>query len=136
MKVVVDTNVLVSGLLNPFGPPGELVRMTADGSLELCFDARILAEYREVLLRPHFGFEPELVEALLAQIESGGHLSSGRPLHRSLPHADDEAFLEIASAEGVSVLVTGNLRHYPPDRRQGVRVVDPREFIESLRRGR
>lgn len=44
MKVVLDTNVVVSGLLSPFGPPGEIVRMTADGFLELCYDARILSE--------------------------------------------------------------------------------------------
>ncbi len=49
MIVVVDTNVLVAGLLSPFGPPGEIVRMIVAGSLSLCFDARILSEYSDVL---------------------------------------------------------------------------------------
>ena len=48
MKVVLDTNVLVSGLLNPYGPPGRIVQLAAAGELQLCLDARILAEYREV----------------------------------------------------------------------------------------
>jgi predicted nucleic acid-binding protein len=47
MRIVVDTNVLVSGLLSPFGPPGVIVSLTAAGRLSLCYDARILAEYAE-----------------------------------------------------------------------------------------
>ena len=35
MKVVLDTNVVVSGLLSPFGGPGEIVRMAASGDIEL-----------------------------------------------------------------------------------------------------
>ncbi len=47
--VVVDTNVLVAGLLSAFGPPGEIVRMIAPGSLSVASDAPIIAEYAEVL---------------------------------------------------------------------------------------
>ena len=64
MKIVLDTNVLVSGLLNPYGPPGRIVQMVAAGALQLCFDARIICEYRDVLVRPVFGFQAEHVEAL------------------------------------------------------------------------
>ncbi|MBM3277488.1 MAG: PIN domain-containing protein [Candidatus Handelsmanbacteria bacterium] len=46
MRVVLDTNVLVSGLLSPYGPPVELVRLVAMGVLQVCYEARILAEYR------------------------------------------------------------------------------------------
>ncbi len=54
MKIVLDTNVLVSGLLTPFGPTGEIVRMVSAGELILAIDARILSEYQEVLHRPKF----------------------------------------------------------------------------------
>lgn len=59
VKVVVDTNGLVAGLLSAFGPAGEIVRMIASSALSLCFDARILAEYGDVLLRPKFVFDGE-----------------------------------------------------------------------------
>lgn len=36
MKVVLDTNIVVSGLLSPFGGSGEIVRMAASGDIELC----------------------------------------------------------------------------------------------------
>lgn len=70
MKVVVDTNVLVSGLLSPFGPPGEIVRMIAGGSLYLCFDARILTGYTDVLKQPTFQFDAELIKIFLDQIKA------------------------------------------------------------------
>ena len=131
MRVVVDTNVLVSGLLSPFGPPGAIVSLIATGRLSLCYDARILAEYHEVLHRPAFPFSREEVAALTAQIKAGGVLAAPAPLATRLPDADDEPFLEVALAAHARLLVTGNGDHFPPDRRCGVQVVSPREFIDS-----
>ena len=51
MRIVLDTNVLVSGFLSPHGPPGAILRSILTGSITLCFDERILAEYRDVLMR-------------------------------------------------------------------------------------
>ena len=51
MKIVLDTNVLVAGLLSPFGPCGEIVRMVSSGEVTLCFDALILAEYSFYILK-------------------------------------------------------------------------------------
>ena len=65
MKIVLDTNVLVAGLLSPFGPCGEIVRMVSSGEVTLCFDALILAEYSEVLYRSKFRFDKDKVAALL-----------------------------------------------------------------------
>ena len=131
MRVVIDTNVLVSGLLSPFGPPGVVVGLTTAGSLCLCHDARILAEYNEVLRRPAFPFAENEVAALMAQIRAGGELIAAKPLPLRLPDPDDEPFLEVAAAAMAEFLVTGNLKHFPSDRRQGVRVVSPREFLDS-----
>jgi uncharacterized protein len=133
MRVVLDTNVLVSGLLNPHGPPGAIVRMVADGELSVSYDARVLNEYREVLLRPLFPFRVEEVDALLEQISAAGEAVASLPLGRRLPDPDDEVFLEVAIAARADCLITGNLQHYPEDRRSGVRLVTPREFIDEYR---
>ncbi len=135
MKVVFDTNVIVSGFLTPSGPPGALVRLAADGVLVLCHDARVLSEYREVLLRPKFGFDPALVDPFVEQIEAEGFLVAGAPLARRLPDPDDEPFLEIALAAGAP-LVTGNLRDYPIGARAGAEVYSPSSFVEILRRNK
>ncbi len=134
MKVVLDTNVLVSGLLSPYRAPGEIVRMTSSGILELCHDARILSEYRTVLMRPHFGFEENHVEALLDQIRFKGSATASQPLLKPLPDRNDEPFLEVAFAAKASYLVTGNLRHYPASCRQGVEVVLPKLFLDFYRK--
>ena len=133
MRIVVDTNVLVSGLLSPFGPPGAIVSLASAGRLSLCYDARILAEYTEVLHRPAFPFDADAVAALTAQIEAGGVLASPVPLAKRLPDAADEPFLEVAVAARAECLVTGTSAHFPPECRAGVLVLSPREFIDSER---
>ena len=54
MKVVVDTNVLVSALIQPLGKPAQVLALVRSGALTLLHDERILAEYGEVLRRPRF----------------------------------------------------------------------------------
>lgn len=133
MRIVLDTNVLVSGLLSPFGPPGEIVRMVSSGAVVLCLDARILAEYEEVLARPKFGFDPDSVAALIDYIDFRGDTVASVPLDFHLPDQDDEPFVEVAVASGADGLVTGNVVHFPPDLRAGVTVLTPTEFVELVR---
>lgn len=133
MKIVLDTNVLVAGLLNPYGPPGRIVQMVAAGELRVCYDARIICEYRDVLLRPAFGFRPEHVDALLEQIHTTGEPIAAAPLGVTLPDPDDEPFLEAAIAAGAEYLVTGNARHYPARSTKGVRVLSPAKFLDACR---
>ncbi len=98
MKIVLDTNVLVSGLLKPFGPSGEIVRMVSAGELILCIDARILSEYKEVLHRPKFKFNKDQISILLDFIKQYGIFISSLPLKKRLPDPDGEPFLEVAIA--------------------------------------
>lgn len=133
MRIVLDTNVLVAGLLTPFGPPGEMVRLVSSGAVTLCLDARVLCEYAEVLRRPKFGFEEDAVAALLDYIEYRGHMIASLPLPEALPDPDDEPFLEIALASGAEFLVTGNLAHFPDALHHGVIVVSPSEFMAAFR---
>ncbi len=133
MKIVLDTNVLVSGLLQPLGPSGQIVRLVAAGDLVLVHDPRILVEYGEVLLREKFRFDPERVAALMDQIRARGVVVVASPLPLRLPDPDDEVFLEVAAAAGARCLVTGNLKDYPAEARQGVEVVSPRRFIDLYR---
>jgi uncharacterized protein len=129
MNIVLDTNVLVAGLLSPFGPCGEIVRMVSSAELILSFDARILTEYEEVLARQKFKFEKDKVAALLDHVKHRGLTVASSPLSQSLPDLDDEPFLEVAIAAKVVCLVTGNQVHFPPDRCRTITVHSPREFL-------
>jgi putative PIN family toxin of toxin-antitoxin system len=133
MKIVLDTNVLVAGLLSPFGPCGEIVRMVSSGEVTLCFDALILTEYSEVLCRPKFGFDKGKIATLLDHIEHRGHTVASSPLRHSLPDPDDEAFLKAAVAGKAKCLVTGNASHFPSKLRQGRKVLSPSGFLAFYR---
>jgi len=130
MKIVLDTNVLVAGLLTPFGPCGDIVRMVSSGNLILCIDARVLSEYREVLERPKFSFDRDKVAAILDYIEHHGWIVAASPLSLPLPDSDDEPFLEIAVSGCADYLVTGNAAHFPSELCEGVAVVSPADFLK------
>lgn len=136
MNIVLDTNVLVAGLLSPSGPCGEIVRMVSADKLTLSFDARVLLEYDEVLRQPKFKFDEDRVAAILEHIEYRGHTVASSPLHYSLPDPDDEPFLEVAIAGQVSCLVTGNHVHFPPKLCLGVKVLSPNEFLSFYKKQR
>jgi uncharacterized protein len=129
MNIVLDTNVLVAGLLSPFGPCGQIVRMVSSGELTLSFDARILTEYQEVLDRPKFKFEKDKVAAILDHIQHRGFMVASSPLSRSLPDIDDEPFLEVAIAAQAICIVTGNQIHFPSELCRGVKVFSPAYFL-------
>ena len=131
MKIVLDTNVLVSGLLSPYRAPGAIVRMVAADTIQLCFDARILSEYRSVLKRPGFKLNQEKVSILLQQIESCGFLVSTEPLRYKLPDKNDEPFLEVAITSNAEYLVTGNTKHFPRQKFYDVKVVTPVDFLKE-----
>ena len=129
MKIVLDTNVFVSGLLTPFGSSGEIVRMVFSGELLLHIDARILSEYQDVLQRPKFNFNKDHIGILFDFIKQYGQFISSSPLKNRLPDPDDEPFLEVAIAGRVRSLVTGNTAHYPSPLREGIDIFSPSEFI-------
>ena len=135
MRIVADTNVLVSGLLNPRGAPGRIVDLILAGHVSMVVDDRILAEYHDVLRRGRFGFDAKDVDALLTFIDATATHVHGAPLDERLPDRDDEPFLEAAIAGEADALVTGNTRHFPARLAQGIRIVSPATFISSSRSG-
>lgn len=134
MKIVLDTNVIVSGFLNPYGPPGSIAGFAASGDLTLCYDARILAEYREVLLRPRFELDAQAVDDFLAQVEAEGEPVTAAPLPQHLADRSDEAFLEVALSARARCLVTGNRQHFPTRLCLGMEVLSPADFVEAFRK--
>lgn len=134
MKIVLDTNVLVAGLLSPFGPCAQIVRLVSSGTLILCVDARILSEYHEVLRRPKFHFEQEMIDSLLDYIDGHGRNVASSPLSHPLPDPEDEPFLEVALAGKAEYLVTGNHAHFPDHLCQAVKRVSPAGFVQLYRK--
>lgn len=132
MKAVLDTNVLVSGMINPVGAPGRLVDMVRAGVLRLVVDDRILLEYADVIRRPMLRpyFSSADVEAILDFLQHGAEPALATVCVSGLPAPDDAPFLEVALASGVP-LITGNTRHFPVNRRAGCTVLSAAEFVSQ-----
>ncbi|MEW6159861.1 MAG: putative toxin-antitoxin system toxin component, PIN family [Verrucomicrobiota bacterium] len=135
MKIVLDTNIVVSGLLQSQGNPAQVLTLVLSGAIQVCHDERILAEYAEVVARPRFKFDPKRVREVLAKLDVDGlAVDASEHSDLDLPDADDEPFLAVALAASADFLVTGNLSDYPPDKRRGCTVVSPAAFMEHWRK--
>lgn len=128
--LVLDTNVLISALLSPFGPPGRIWDLVLAREIRLAYDDRILVEYERVLKRAKFGFEKSRVEAMLAVFLFQESVSSKLWPFQPLPDPDDAAFLEVAHAAS-AILLTGNTRHFPKELCGDVIVRKPHEWLEN-----
>lgn len=114
MRLVIDTNVLVSALLKAGSVPDRALDAVWSSGAVLLYDARMAAEYRAVLTRPKFrGIDPVRIEALLARFPAAGALDGVPPLDTPLPDEDDRCFVEVACSGRADALVTGNLRDFP-----------------------
>lgn len=130
MRVVIDTNVIVSGLINQNGYPGQIVDAVLSRKVSVLYDDRILSEYHEVLTRPKFRLTSSEVDAFLYLIEKFGEYFSGQSLDVTLPDKTDLPFLEVAVAGFADALITGNAKHFKPRRgHHNVKVMSPAEFM-------
>ena len=132
VRAGLDTNVIVSGILSEQNPPGWIVDLVAAGELAAVYDARILAEYRDVLTRSRLNLNATRVQLLLDIIQSSGIPVTPMPWQAPLPDPDDEPFIACAQM-AAAPLVPGNLRHYPEQLRFDVIVFTPRQFLVKLR---
>jgi len=80
LLIILDTNVLVSGLINPFGSPARVVDQVTLNIVRVAYDDRIIAEYMEVLSRPAFGFSEKNVRDLMEHIKLSGIHIVAKPL--------------------------------------------------------
>jgi uncharacterized protein len=128
MRAVVDTNILVSGLLRPDGPPGAVLRRIVSQAREPVVCDAIMAEYRAVLPRRRLRIRPGDIAELLALIEAQARWVEMPPYQGNppLPDASDWPFIACALAAGCPV-ITGNARDFPAA--LGVRVMTAREWV-------
>ncbi len=132
IRAVIDTNVLVSGLLAPAGNEALIVLAIHQGMLRPCFSEDILEEYAEVLARPKFAFPPDEIAALLAMLRSTGEVIVPAGPTPILPDPDDSKFLHCAVTAGAEYIVTGNKRHFPPASDNPPRVVSAGELLDRI----
>jgi|WetSurMetagenome_2_1015567.scaffolds.fasta_scaffold46518_2 uncharacterized protein len=116
MNIVLDTNVLVSGLINPDGNPAKILNLILNNELVVLYDVRILDEYNRVLRRDKFGFTEDIIKPFIDFIESEGISITPNPSSLKFKDEDDKKFYEVAISGNANYLITGNKSHFPKEK--------------------
>ncbi len=131
LKVVLDTNIVVSAHLQGAGFPAFVLDLALASKIQLYVTAEILEEYEAVLRRPRFGINPKNITQSIRLIKrKAKRVKPTRRLSVS-SDPDDNRFIECAETAEADYLVTGNLRHYPSKYKK-TKVVSARQLIEII----
>ena len=132
LKVVIDTNVFVSGL-NFSGRPREVLGLMRKGRIEVIVSSFILKELREVL-RKDFGWGEERVRDTIRLIEIQTSKVDPKIGISIVKEKDsDNRILECAFEGKVQYIVSGDKRHILPLKKfQGIEILSPADFLEIL----
>lgn len=132
IRLVLDTNILVSALLSRQGIPAQVLLLAlSEPDIQLCLSGNVFAEYEDVLRRPLFRRTPEEVDTVLGAIRKASLWVKPTVVVHGCSDPDDDIFLECAQAADAHYLVTGNLKHFP-ESWGGTRIVSARKFLDSV----
>jgi putative PIN family toxin of toxin-antitoxin system len=131
LRLVLDTNIVVSAALKPDGLQRTVLSVALTPPARLYVTEPVLSEYRIVLARPELKIPKGLRQQFLQRIGDRSYtVWPSRQIHVARD-PDDDKFLECADASRADYLVTGNLRHFPRFWKQ-TKVVTSREFVTLI----
>lgn len=131
IRVVLDTNVVVSAALSDEGLPSAIFDLATNKHILMLTSPAILAEYEKVLHYPRLKLDPARIRAFLSDIGNSGELVRRRRTLNISRDESDNRFYECAEAGKADFLITGNIQHFPVHHK-GTKVLTPREFIELI----
>jgi putative PIN family toxin of toxin-antitoxin system len=125
MKIVLDTNSIVSAFINPKGVPGEILSLLLAKKIAICYDNKIFSEYMEVLKKSKFNFDNILVDEFLDFIKESGEYIVAEPQRVKFEDEDDKAFYDVYKSSDADYIITGNKKHFPKENN----IITSREHI-------
>ena len=131
LRLVLDTNIIVSAALKPDGLQRTVLLLALTKPARLYVNEAIIAEYASVLARPELKIRKGLRQQLLQLIRSRCYRVAPTKRLQVTPDPDDNIFLECVDAARADYLVTGNQRHFPRFWKK-TKVITSREFISIV----
>ena len=131
LRLVLDTNVIVSAALQPEGLPRTAFLMAITPPARLYVSREILAEYERVVARRELHIRKSLRRKFLDLISDRSRLASPSQRIYAAKDPDDNKFLECCDEAKADYLVTGNAKHFPLFWKR-TKVVTPRELVEIV----
>ena len=131
MRVILDTNVFISGIFFS-GPPSKILKAYADQKFQLVLSQQILDEYQRVSEDisskfPSIDLAPiiELITVHGLFIDTHGY---------TLPvceDPDDNKFIECAVASNCEIIISGDKHLLKLSEFRGIAILNPRDFVEK-----
>lgn len=140
MKIVLDTNVVISGLLVTDGPPGIIVDLWADNKLTVVVCQALVEEYIDVFLRPKFKragtiFERQDLLMEFFELENTIFVFPKMRLDVIEDDPEDNRVLECAVEGNVQYIVSGDEHLLALKEFQGIAIISPAGFLAHLKTG-
>jgi putative PIN family toxin of toxin-antitoxin system len=131
LRLVIDTNVLVSAALKPESLQRTTLILATTKPARLYLSQAMLDEYEDVLARPELHIRKGIRLQLLQLIKNSGHVVKPSRRLDVCSDPDDNAFLECADKAGADYLITGNGRHFPKFWKK-TKIISARDFISIM----
>ena len=131
MKVVLDTNVLISGIFFS-GPPAEILKAWRDGEIQFVLSSEIIDEYIRVSKILADGFSGVEISPILTLIVTHSDIIQVPSLsHQVCEDPDDDEFLACALGSESKIIISGDKHLLKLSGYRGIRILTPRAFIEQ-----
>jgi putative PIN family toxin of toxin-antitoxin system len=132
LKVVLDTNVLISAILFG-GKPRQILEKAIRGEIRLCLSEPILEELKGVLQRSKFDYSPEMIQFILTELMSiADFVNPSETLNVVLEDSEDNRILECAVEAKVNYIISGDLHLLKLNRYRNIEVLNVAAFLERL----
>lgn len=131
VRLVIDTNVVVSAALKPDGLQRTVVLLSLSKPARWYVSKEIMSEYATVLARPELKIRRSLRQQLMQLIENHSHIVTPSRLDQVTSDPEDNMFVECADAARADYLLTGNQRHFPKFWKN-TKIISSSEFLSVI----
>jgi len=131
LRLVIDTNVVVSAALKPEGLQRTVLLLAMTKSVRWYVSEAIVAEYALVLARPELKIRRSSRQQLLQLIKNHARVVVRSRMAQITSDPDDNIFVECADAAHADYLVTGNQRHFPKFWKN-TKIISSTEFLSVI----
>jgi putative PIN family toxin of toxin-antitoxin system len=132
LKVVLDTNILISAILFG-GKPRLILEKAIRGEIRLCLSEPILEELRGVLGRSKFGYSPEMIQFILTELTGiADFVNPSETIDVVLEDSEDNRILECAVEAKANYVISGDSHLLKLSRYRNMEVLDAAAFLERL----
>jgi putative PIN family toxin of toxin-antitoxin system len=132
LKVVLDTNVLISAILFG-GKPGRILEKAIRGEIRLCLSEPILEELKGVLQRSKFDYSPEMIQFILTELTAiADFVNPSEIINVVLEDPEDNRILECAVEAKANYVISGDFHLLKLSKYLNIEVLDAAAFLERL----